>query len=299
RQAAMIPETVRRAMGSPSHCPPTRRPPVALPRPIERGRDGQAERRRGSRACRREGRTATPVLRSAPRMDTRRACGRRARPLSGRWTAAANRAWSASVRVTPRAARRSAHATQPAVSTVTTTGGTSQSRISTAPTIRPARAGAREARRVDPSGREYRGAMTDSEGNEPENPFKGTPFEQLFGGLAGGPGGQGMPDLSGLMGQLQAMMTPFDGPVNWELGRDTARKTVAQHPDPSPSSRDRDQVADALRLADHWLDETTVFASGVRTTPAWSRAEWIEQTLPVWKVLVEPVAEHVSAALAN
>ena len=141
--------------------------------------------------------------------------------------------------------------------------------------------------------------MTDSEGNEPENPFKGTPFEQLFGGLAGGPGGQGMPDLSALMGQLQAMMTPFDGPVNWELGRDTARKTVAQHPDPSPSSRDRDQVADALRLADHWLDETTVFASGVRTTPAWSRAEWIEQTLPVWKVLVEPVAEHVSAALAN
>src|SRR5690606_33486314 len=171
--------------------------------------------------------------------------------------------------------------------------------ISTAPTIRPARAGAREARRVDPSGREYRGAMTDSEGNEPENPFKGTPFEQLFGGLAGGPGGQGMPDLSALMGQLQAMMTPFDGPVNWELGRDTARKTVAQHADPSPSSRDRDQIADALRLADHWLDETTVFASGVRTAPAWSGAEWIEQTLPVWKVLVEPVAEHVSAALAD
>ena len=144
--------------------------------------------------------------------------------------------------------------------------------------------------------------MSESEGNEPDNPFKGTPFEQLFGGLAGGfggAGGAGMPDLSALMGQMQAMMQPFDGPVNWDLGHDTARKTVAAQPDPSPGNRERDQIADALRLADHWLDDATDFASGIRTTHAWSRAEWVEQTLPVWKVLVEPVAQHVSSALAD
>ncbi|WP_181642010.1 zinc-dependent metalloprotease, partial [Nocardioides massiliensis] len=114
-----------------------------------------------------------------------------------------------------------------------------------------------------------------------------------------GAGGAGMPDLSALMGQMQAMMQPFDGPVNWDLGRDTARKTVAAQPDPSPGNRERDQIADALRLADHWLDDATDFASGIRTTHAWSRAEWVEQTLPVWKVLVEPVAQHVSSALAD
>ena len=144
------------------------------------------------------------------------------------------------------------------------------------------------------------------------NPFKGTPFEQIFnalggtggsGGLGalGGLGGQGggMPDLSGLMGQMQAMMQPYDGPVNWALATDIARRTSAQEPDPSPDRNDQTRVADAMRLADHWLDDATVLPSGVTTTAAWSRAEWIEQTTEVWRVLVEPVAEHVVAAMGN
>ena len=48
-----------------------------------------------------------------------------------------------------------------------------------------------------------------SDPNDPsDNPFKGTPFEQIFNALggSGGQAGGGMPDLSGLMGQMQAMM---------------------------------------------------------------------------------------------
>lgn len=139
------------------------------------------------------------------------------------------------------------------------------------------------------------------------NPFKGTPFEQIFNALggAGGPGGlggqggPGMPDLSGLMGQMQAMMAPYDGPVNWTLATDVARRTSAQEPDPSPDRQDQSRVADSMRLADHWLDDVTVLPSGVTSTAAWSRAEWIEQTTEVWRVLVEPVAEHVVAAMGN
>ncbi len=140
-----------------------------------------------------------------------------------------------------------------------------------------------------------------------DNPFKGTPFEQIFkalggsGGLGalGGQGAGGMPDLSALMGQMQAMMAPYDGPVNWSLATDIARRTSAQEPDPSPDRHDQDRVADALRLADHWLDDTTVLPSGITTTAAWSRADWIEQTTEVWRVLVEPVAEHVVGAMGN
>ena len=108
-----------------------------------------------------------------------------------------------------------------------------------------------------------------------------------------------MPDLSGLMGQMQAMMAPYDGPVNWTLATDIARRTSAQEPDPSPDRNDQTRVADAMRLADHWLDDATVLPSGVTTTAAWSRAEWIEQTTEVWRVLVEPVAEHVVAAMGK
>ena len=140
-----------------------------------------------------------------------------------------------------------------------------------------------------------------------DNPFAGTPFEQIFKALGGGAsagGGTGFGgafggDLSGLMGQIQAMMTPYDGPVNWTLATDIARRTAAQEPDPSPDSNDQSRVADSIRLADHWLDDVTVLPSGVTTTAAWSRAEWIEQTTEVWRVLVEPVAEHVVAAMGK
>ena len=35
------------------------------------------------------------------------------------------------------------------------------------------------------------------------------------------------------------------------------------------------------------------------TSAAWSRAEWVENTLPVWQTIVDPVAEHVAGAMGN
>ncbi len=148
--------------------------------------------------------------------------------------------------------------------------------------------------------------------DEPVNPFKGTPFEALFGGgmpdlgaLFGGAGaagagaGGGMPDLNALFTQIQSLMKPHDGPVNWDLALDMARKQAATSPDPSVTQKQKDQVADAVRLADHWLDTTTAFPSGVSSTAAWSRAEWIVGTTDVWKVLVEPVAAQATTALGD
>ena len=112
------------------------------------------------------------------------------------------------------------------------------------------------------------GGMSDDPSQTPDsgddNPFKGTPFEQFFSGagaaglagMFGGSGAGGM-DLSALFGQIQALMQPYDGPLNWDVALDVARKAVAQHPDPSVSQREGDAIADALRLADHWLDEAT------------------------------------------
>jgi putative hydrolase len=133
--------------------------------------------------------------------------------------------------------------------------------------------------------------MTEQPPPDDQNPFRGTPFEQFFSG--------GAPDLGQLFSQIQSMMKPYDGPLNWELAIDTARKTVAQSPDPSPSATQSGEIADAVRLADHWLDETTQFPSGVTSTAAWSRAEWIVGTTDVWKVLVEPIAASSVGALGN
>jgi putative hydrolase len=133
--------------------------------------------------------------------------------------------------------------------------------------------------------------MTEQPPPDDQNPFRGTPFEQFFAG--------GTPDISQLFSQLQSMMQPYDGPLNWELAIDTARKSVAQQPDPTPSKKQRDEIADAVRLADHWLDETTHFPSGVTSTAAWSRAEWVVGTTDVWKILVEPIAASSVGALGN
>ena len=92
--------------------------------------------------------------------------------------------------------------------------------------------------------------MTNDPGDRPDgedNPFKGTPFEQMFSAFGGAlgpgvPGGGGMPDLSAIMSQMQAMLTPHEGSVNWVLANDVARKTVAEEPDPSPTAAQRSQV---------------------------------------------------------
>ena len=128
--------------------------------------------------------------------------------------------------------------------------------------------------------------------DEGENPFKGTPFEQFF-------GGSGSPDLGALFSQIQSLMQPHDGPINWDVTIDMARKVVAQKPDPSPSQKQKDAVSDAVTLADHWLDEATAFPSGVTSTAAWSRAEWIVNTTDVWKGLVEPIAESSVSSLSG
>ena len=159
------------------------------------------------------------------------------------------------------------------------------------------------------------------EGNQ--NPFKGTPFEQFFGGApgagqggmggfgygfgagqpgsgpAGGGGMPGIPDLGAIFSQIQSLMQPHDGTINWDFALDLARKTVAQTTDPSVTSRQQDAVADAVRLADHWLDASTSFPTGVSSTAAWSRAEWNVGTAEVWKVLVEPIAEGSVAAMGS
>lgn len=135
----------------------------------------------------------------------------------------------------------------------------------------------------------------DDEGREPaeQNPFTGTPFEQMFSSMASGD----MSGLQAMFGQLQRMFTPHEGAVNWEVARDLARQVVAQQPDRSADDGDRARLSDVGRLAEHWLDAATDFPAGTSQITAWSRAEWVETSVPVWQRLVEPVAESVVKAM--
>ena len=94
------------------------------------------------------------------------------------------------------------------------------------------------------------------------------------------------------------MMSWQGGPVNWDLAKDVARQ-AASGDDPSMTAADHTAVADAIRLAELWLDPTTSFSAATTSARAWSRADWIEATLPTWTSLVEPVAAKVVDAFGT
>ena len=111
-------------------------------------------------------------------------------------------------------------------------------------------------------------------------------------------------DLGAAFQQLGQMLSYEGGPVNWDMAKDIARQTVAQgaqdgSKDASVTQGERAAVQEALRLADLWLDGTTSLPSGAGSAVAWSRAEWVEGTLPAWRELVDPVAERVASAMSG
>ncbi len=96
--------------------------------------------------------------------------------------------------------------------------------------------------------------------------------------------------LADALRQFADLMSWQGGPVNWDLAKNVARHAVAAQGDASILAPQAQEVAEALRLADLWLDDVTTFPSGVRTSRAWSRSEWVEATLPVWSKLCDPIA---------
>ncbi len=129
-----------------------------------------------------------------------------------------------------------------------------------------------------------------------------------FGFGVGGSGSDGDPsdpnDLSAqmpLFAELQKLMSWSGGPVNWDLAKQLAVSTLAASGTGATivSPAERVGVAEAIRLADLWLDDATDLPSGVQSIESWSRSEWLDRTLPVWSALCEPVAARVVAAMSN
>jgi putative hydrolase len=126
------------------------------------------------------------------------------------------------------------------------------------------------------------------------------PFGFTPGG--GGQGGEGGPFGFGgaapFFAELEKLLSWKGGPVNWDLARQVAARTVGAD-DPKISSADREAVAGALRIADVWLDPVTTLPAGAALDEAWSRLRWIEATLPVWRQLCDPVAGRVVEAMRS
>ncbi|WP_333618194.1 zinc-dependent metalloprotease [Dietzia sp.] len=126
---------------------------------------------------------------------------------------------------------------------------------------------------------------------------------------AGGAGGAGGSGQSGFPGDLGALLNQFgqmlgnvgsainsggDGPINYKLAEQVALGAVSK--DTHATEKQTSAVTEALRLAELWLDDTTEFPVAAHLTEAWTPRTWVQKSLPTWKDVASPLAEHVNEA---
>lgn len=123
------------------------------------------------------------------------------------------------------------------------------------------------------------------------------------GKIPGMPDGLDMASLGAALQQLGSLLqsggADAAGPVNWTLTQDVARKKIAEDSDPIVGDAQNRAVADAVALANVWLDPAMQFPGTSGEARTWSRSEWLEGTLPAWKTIVTPVAEHLQSSMQS
>ncbi|WP_345380860.1 zinc-dependent metalloprotease [Pseudonocardia yuanmonensis] len=132
--------------------------------------------------------------------------------------------------------------------------------------------------------------------------FPGIPGMPGMPGMpGGGPGGFDVGQLGQMLSQLGQMLSSASqtggggGPVNYDLAAQMATQQLAQKTS-SLTDAQRTAVADALKLAELWLDPATEFPAGATETVAWTPTDWVKASMPTWKRLCDPVAQRVSGA---
>ncbi|AKT52694.1 hydrolase [Arsenicicoccus sp. oral taxon 190] len=101
--------------------------------------------------------------------------------------------------------------------------------------------------------------------------------------------------------QVQAMFSgpAPEGPIDAGVALDLARRRAATTGDRSVTDAERRTYAEAIHVAQLWLDQATGLEGAPAAGAVWSRAEWIEATMPTWVDLVGPVADGVTGAMTG
>jgi putative hydrolase len=147
-----------------------------------------------------------------------------------------------------------------------------------------------------------------SSGDDPErdkrkeNPGPGSGADPF--GLGGA--GFDMADLGQIFTKLGEMFSGAGnvmntgqqaGPVNYDLARQLASSSIGFV---APvSEKTGTAIADAVHLAETWLDGVTALPAGTTKAVAWTPTDWIDNTLGTWKRLCDPVAEQISTVWAS
>lgn len=149
--------------------------------------------------------------------------------------------------------------------------------------------------------------MTDDD-RSPEDEFQEL-MRQLFGAsganldpdqlsrLSGVPFDPAM--MSTVMQHLQsAFAGAGEGGISWDLAQRQALH-IANQDGRSVTAGQQTDLDQAFRLAALWVSEATAIAELAEPARSLTRGQWVEQTLPVWQELAEPVATSIADALTR
>lgn len=122
----------------------------------------------------------------------------------------------------------------------------------------------------------------------------------------GGAGGFNPADLGQIFTKLGEMFSGAggamaggaqSGPVNYDLARQLASSSIGfVKPIPEQTTT---AIADAVRLAETWLDGVTPLPAGTTRAVAWTPTDWVDHTIDTWKRLCDPVARQMSDVWAS
>lgn len=103
-------------------------------------------------------------------------------------------------------------------------------------------------------------------------------------------------ELAALFENIGRMLRGKGGSVDWDAARASAVQAIDT--DDAITDADNASVAAAAQLAALWLDQVTDLAHLVSQCAAMNRRMWLEATFDGWKVVVEPVADGMAAAMS-
>lgn len=106
--------------------------------------------------------------------------------------------------------------------------------------------------------------------------------------------GQGGVPLGQMISQFRAMFSGKNESVNWELAS-TQAKDLAKK-DQRDASTVGLELQNAVSMATLWLQEVTEFQTS-QSPKLLTRATWVEDAMPLYRQLSEPVAQSMATAL--
>lgn len=131
-------------------------------------------------------------------------------------------------------------------------------------------------------------------GNVPE----GFDLSALQGALGNVGGAEGMQFDPAMLSQIMQQMQSMFQSDPWQSALRSALH-IANKDGQALGTGARDSLTEAFALAALWLSEATTIAELAAPPVPMTRGEWVEQTLPVWKEIAEPVSTSIADALMS